>query len=252
MYKSIANQIVGTKVYHFEEIDSTNDYASYLLSKKSPSEGTVISADAQMKGKGQYGRKWLANKGENITLSVILYPNLPVHDQFLLNIFTALAVKDCLEKCISLKPLVKWPNDIYIDNSKIAGILIQNFISGTSINTSIIGIGLNVNQREFTSEANNATSISIINEDLINLEEVKSFLYKSLDLYYFLLKANPDQLKIEYVQNLYGLQETRQFEIADCISNGVIQGIDGLGRLVVHIDQENRAFSMGEIKMIVN
>lgn len=251
MSKSIANSIIGTKVYHFKEIDSTNIFASELLSKKSPKEGTVITADVQLQGKGQYGRKWLANEGENLTMSVILYPEILVQDQFILNIFSSLAVSACLQENFDIHTKVKWPNDIYVENRKITGILIQNFISGNRVKSSVIGIGININQSKFPTEASNACSIFQKTGQEVNINDFQSLLFEYLDQYYFLLKSTPSRLLKEYADKLYGINEKRQFQIGEEMVNGIIKGIDHYGRLKVDIEGTIKPYSLGEIKMIV-
>lgn len=245
------NQLIGVKVYHFEELDSTNEYASNLIAKKSPMEGTVVSTGHQINGKGQYGRKWLTKKNKNLTLSVILKPNIKVEDQFSLNIMASLAIKKTLESFIKQSIDVKWPNDIYVNGNKICGILIQNFISGSNINNSIVGIGLNINQKEFDPLAPNPTSMSILSKQDHDLSAVQKLLFNNLNASYHLLQSHPEQMRGPYVRSLLGHQELRMFKINDEIISGTILGIDSFGRLSVLIDDAVRSFTMGEIKMII-
>lgn len=248
MNKTNQNKIIATKVYHFKEIDSTNDYASLLLSNNNPVEGTVITADSQTKGRGQYGRKWLSASAENLLMSVILYPWIQAENQFDLNIMVSLAVKEAITNTIGEEIKVKWPNDIYIGKEKIGGVLIQNYISGQNITTSIIGIGVNVNQLIFSPEAANASSLSKISRTKINLDDFKSLLYTSLDKYYTLIKRQ-HQLREKYVENLMNLNESSHFFIGEHEVSGIIKGIDQNGKLIVMIDNEEKAFQMGEIRM---
>jgi BirA family biotin operon repressor/biotin-[acetyl-CoA-carboxylase] ligase len=248
MNKTNSKKIIATKVYHFKEIDSTNDYASFLLSNNKPDEGTVITADSQTKGRGQYGRKWLSDSAENLLMSVILYPLIKADEQFELNIMVSLAVKEAIEKAIGEEIKVKWPNDLYHNREKIAGILIQNFISGQNITTSIIGIGVNVNQIKFASEAENATSLAKITQSKINLQDFKSILYSCLDKYYNLLKNNNIPRGL-YVNNLMRLHQPSLYVVGEREISGIIKGIDKMGQLVVSIDNKEQAFQMGEIRM---
>ena len=132
----------GAKHYHLSEIDSTNNYALNLLSKSTPAEGTTISADFQTHGRGQYGRDWLSESTKNLLSSIILYPDfLPANEQFSLSKAVSLAVRNCINSFLPSKEIrIKWPNDIYCDDKKIAGILIQNLLTGNKINVSVIGI----------------------------------------------------------------------------------------------------------------
>ena len=146
---------IGKFSFHLSSIDSTNKFAHNLISKTNPIEGTAIRADEQTAGRGQFGSKWQANPRENITISIILCPKfLLVKQQFLLNAAMALGVYDFINEIIgySSELTIKWPNDIYVGNQKIAGILIENSIQQDVINNSIIGIGLNINQKTFSAK----------------------------------------------------------------------------------------------------
>ncbi|MBK9336717.1 MAG: biotin--[acetyl-CoA-carboxylase] ligase [Lewinellaceae bacterium] len=132
----MANTLFIGKVYHrFDALPSTNDYARELLAKSKPPEGTVLRAASQSAGRGQYGSRWLSAAGQNLTLSIILYPKwLQVAEQFRLSEAVALAVRDtvvaALPHASGAGVLIKWPNDVYLSDRKIAGILIQNALNG--------------------------------------------------------------------------------------------------------------------------
>lgn len=250
--KRMANTLFIGKVYHrFDEIASTNDYARELLAKSKPPEGTVIRAASQSAGRGQYGSRWLSAPGENLLLSIILYPTwLAASDQFRLSEAVALAVLDAVRLQIAqpqtarpqgsslLRACVKWPNDIYLDDWKTAGILIQNTLSGNFLQSSIVGIGLNVNQREFSSEATKATSLHLATGEPTDLDALADTLFACVEQRYLQLKSgNASALQAEYHRNLYGLGEMRSFARADGSRfEGMIQGVADDGRLVVRTD----------------
>ena len=138
---------VGRVFHDLPEADSTNAHAQYLLSKSKPPEGTVISTPIQKAGRGQNGCAWESAPGKNITLSVIMYPVfLPVTLQFQLNQAISLAICEFVAAQLSTPIAIKWPNDIYAGDRKIGGVLIQNAISGGKCKSSVVGIGLNINQ----------------------------------------------------------------------------------------------------------
>ena len=173
---------IGKVLLHFPILDSTNNHAANLLAKSTPMEGTVIFTTHQVAGKGQYGSSWESEAGKNITLSVILHPSfLAVHHQFMLNKAIALGIFDMI--CQYINPsrvYLKWPNDLYIDNKKVGGILIQNSLKGSQINNSIIGIGLNINQTVFKGNAPNPTSFTLITGQSYSIDELCAYLYLSL------------------------------------------------------------------------
>ena len=123
---------IGQNHISLASVDSTNSFAKDLLTKEHPPEGTIISATTQLKGRGQAGNTWAAEGGKNLTVSYILYPNfLEAAQQFYLNMAISLAVKDCCEEQTGGEFSIKWPNDIYYGDRKVAGILIENQLQGS-------------------------------------------------------------------------------------------------------------------------
>lgn len=150
------------RILEFDELDSTNNY---LASKASDMpHGTVVRAECQSAGRGQRGNSWESAPGENILMSVLLKPSgLKPSEQFRLSQAVALAIVKTLRPLLPDKEVcVKWPNDIYVGDEKICGVLIENIVSGGRIESSIAGIGINVNQQEFHSDAPNPTSLAIL------------------------------------------------------------------------------------------
>lgn len=146
----------------FDTIDSTNSEA---LRGNYP-EGTIITAEHQTNGRGQRGNSWNSKKSQNLTFSLVHYPNIHLADSFQISMVAALAITDLL-KTFGIDSRIKWPNDIYVGNQKIAGILIENSLSGDSIiHKTVIGIGLNVRQTEFPSNIPNPTSMALCGVDV--------------------------------------------------------------------------------------
>lgn len=151
------------KHIHLPETSSTNTHLRELLSKNSDLESfTVITAHCQTAGRGQKGNHWESNPGENITLSMLIRPKLGEATTFDLSIVAALATRDTIHRALDGQAdvQVKWPNDILIEERKIAGILIENEFSGSNIECCIIGLGLNVSQMNFGHYSPEATSIA--------------------------------------------------------------------------------------------
>ncbi len=155
---------IGQHIIELDSVDSTNSYLKNLLSNSKPlPDGTVIMADHQYAGRGQSNNEWQTEYGKNLTFSIYLKPNfLTLNHQFNLNKAISLGINDCLRTIIGEGCKIKWPNDIYYENQKLGGVLIENITSGSNIKASIIGISLNVNQITFSENLNNATSISKI------------------------------------------------------------------------------------------
>lgn len=247
-----ADSIIGQKIIRLDEVSSTNNYAANLIAKKNPIEGTVILALKQGSGRGQFDRDWLSEPGKNITMSVIISPGfLPVHKQFMLNILASISVVDVLTSLFSMDVKVKWPNDIYVNNKKIAGILIQNFLLGSNIRHTIIGIGLNVNQEVFPPELHLATSIYIEVGRRVDILITESKLIQELDKNYHLLKEDEDLLRKIYLSRLLGMDEQRRFELSDRTLEGRIVGIDDYGRLKVEEKGIVHTYDHHMIRMIL-
>ena len=244
---------IGEHIIHFDQLHSTNAYAADLLSKSRPTEGTVITTDDQYAGKGQLTNIWESAAHKNVSLSVILYPSfLNVASQFTFNMAISIAVFHTIESSTSDKVKIKWPNDIYINNHKVAGILIQNQIHGKKISTSIVGIGINVNQESFVSDAPNPISIYNVEGKYVDLDLFKKSLFKNLTRQYHALRLGAyRQLKNTYHDLLYQKDQLCKYQINGGETvNGSIIGVNDHGLLKVLIDGQIHQFGFKEIKYI--
>ncbi len=246
---------VGKVLHHFERLSSTNAYALELTTKSKPSEGTVISTDFQEAGRGQIGRSWESAVGQNIMCSIILYPNfLLAREQFLLNQAVSLSIKATISHFGIDNVRIKWPNDIYVDDKKICGVLIQNSISGRQLAQSIIGIGINVNQKIFISDAPNPVSLAMLKDIFFSLEEVKQVLFHKIEQRYLQLKAKHFELiKTDYLSNLYRFQQMAEYEGANGDSFlAKIIGVTDIGKLqMVLKNKELKEFDFQSIRYVI-
>lgn len=187
-------------IIRLEECDSTNTYLS-KIARESP-HGTVVITTTQTAGRGQRGNSWEAEPGKNLTFSLLLKPeNVAAHDQFYISEAVALGIADALRHYLDGFPVsVKWPNDIYVGDRKICGILIENSLSGNTIGHSIAGIGINVNQREFKSDAPNPVSAVMLTGKELLLDEV---LTEVIDAVYGRLSQPLDLRHADYMQSLW-------------------------------------------------
>jgi BirA family transcriptional regulator, biotin operon repressor / biotin---[acetyl-CoA-carboxylase] ligase len=285
----VHNTIFIGKVYYcFDELPSTNDYASEMLdistgvvkndqigrnavpskdstlppAKSRPAEGTVIRAASQSAGRGQFGSRWESAAGQNLTLSVILYPVwLPANRQFFLSMVAALAVRDVLchlrdtvggaTQQIPVK--VKWPNDVYIGSRKCAGILIQNTLADARLQASVIGIGLNINQMQFSSDARQPVSAAMAFGKEFDLDDVLSLLCSRLEQRYMQLKAGGQAaIRALYESQLYRRGEKVTFEYTQTGTHveGEITGVSESGHLRVKTDTGVLEFEVKEVTVV--
>lgn len=245
-------EIVGKTIIRFESLDSTNNYATSLLSENNVEEGTVVLAEGQLRGRGQRDNTWESSNGENLLLSIVLYPSfLPVKYQFLISKVVALGVYDVLSLYVE-NVSIKWPNDVYVGDKKIAGILIENFLSGATINSSVIGIGININQQKFYSNAPNPVSLSQITGITYQKEKLLNLFLDAIDRWYMLLK-NKDVTKIdtEYLNRMYRIDVLSNYKDADGCFVGRIVGVNPIGQLVVENDKgELKEYHFKEIEFL--
>lgn len=248
MYKIKSTTLfIGKNLIYLPTCQSTNDEAADLLRLGKGMEGTVVITDYQTAGRGQRGNQWLAQAGENFTLSLILRPNfLSASQQFHLNIAISLGIYEFFESFLDDSLKIKWPNDIFLKNQKLGGVLIENTIQRGRIESSVIGMGLNINQIEF--EHPRATSLRRLMKKEFNLHELLPDLLASLEKKYLLLRnGHYGLLKTRYLQNLFRYQEKHVFARNGVPFEGMIVGVSETGQLAVQIEERLEYFDFKEI-----
>lgn len=250
MNKIFTNTIfVGKKHINLPSCHSTNDLAASMAANNDFREGTLISTDDQTKGRGQIGNTWDSEPAQNITCSLMLRPQfLGPNHTFYLNIITSLAICKTLEQYLpGNKIKIKWPNDVYVNEKKISGILIENSLQTNKIGLSIIGIGLNVNQKHF--KVSNAISMYQLSGDLFDRFVIMQKLMVNFEQYYFMLKNQQFALLREaYLDQLYWKNEIHVFKVHNELINGIIKTIDDHGRLVVEHESKTVCYNFKEIQ----
>ena len=227
-------EIIGNNILKIVKVDSTNNYASEFLVKKGCSEGSVVFASEQLSGRGQLTNQWESEPFKNILLSIVLYPEfLPIPHQFLLSKVIALGVSDVVSLFVE-DVTIKWPNDVYVGHQKIAGILIENSIMGSVIGSSIAGIGLNVNQQTFISDAPNPVSLAKLTGKVYDLEQLLMVLLEAIDKWYVLLKeGKTGLLNQKYLERLYQFGVKARYQDEEGNFEGTILGVNKIGQLQI-------------------
>ena len=228
--------MIGKKIFELDSIDSTNAYANRLLMQAPLDDGDVIWAHEQFAGRGQHNHTWVSEADMNLTFTVILRPCFVAPDrQFLLNKIVSLAVVDFLRDSLVNDPAsIKWPNDIYIGNLKIGGILIENKIMGSILETSIAGIGVNINQTHFTQDIPNPASMIQFLHRETSLKDALLMICRCLDRRYNTLKEiGPASLDLDFDQHLLGIGQWRKFICHADQLEGKIKGVNNLGQLLI-------------------
>lgn len=244
---------VGQNIVKLTEVDSTNNYLKNLLSNYAPlAEGTVIMADHQFAGRGQFGNIWQSVKGENLTISIYLSPTfLHVTQQFELSKAISLAIIDYLTSFFREDCKIKWPNDIYVGNYKVGGLLIENTIASGKIKNSIIGIGLNVNQTNFGGLSHASSMKKILNRQ-ISLSVLLKDLCYYIELRYNSLKdSHTEKLHKDYLTSLFKMNEMAVFMVSGKVVSGKIVNVSNTGELMVDIDGVVNYFNFKEIAFVL-
>jgi len=245
--------IIGSKLIFCKNIESTNSYASGLVQRESVSEGTIIYTNFQSAGRGQKGNRWESEDGKNLLFSIVLSPTMVIpEDQFIISMIVSLGICDFLKTLIPACK-IKWPNDIYAGDDKIAGILIENSITGNSLNSSIAGIGLNVNQDHFPMFVPNPVSLKMLTgidyDPYLCLKQLAGWLDKR---YKQLISDKHSDIRNEYISSLYRLNEWHNYNTRNGIFSGRIISVTDTGCLRIEEKEgEIRESSFKEIDFII-
>lgn len=240
------------KLIKLNAIDSTNEFLKGLANEQNVSNFTVVTAENQLKGKGQMGSKWNSEIGKNLIMSILVKNFLFNHEEiFNLNVVISIAVIRCLKKYNIPNLSVKWPNDIMSANKKIGGILIENSIKGDGTITSIVGLGLNVNQKEFNNLPR-ASSLSIICNIDFNKEEILIEIVSEMEKIIASYTSKSSLLWQEYSNDLFRIGIPSAFS-NEKESNfmGIIKGVSDLGKLQVLLEDDSVSeYNLKEIQML--
>ena len=237
---------------HLVQIDSTN---AYLQRKQLECDirNWVVSGDEQTAGKGMGSNGWESEVGKNLTFSLALEMGfLPAERQFLLSEAVPLGIIEVLDTILPPEKLsIKWPNDIYFENRKLAGILINSTIKANMMDISIIGIGLNVNQMQFQDWPTHPISLKMIAGKDFDLQPLLEQVVESIYNKVQILKTNPSDIEKTYLQRLFRYRTWADYEVDGKTLRLFMTGIDAFGRLQL-LDKENKPyrFAIKEIRFL--
>lgn len=245
----------------YEALPSTNAALVQAINAgEEPANGAVFITAAQTAGRGQGKNQWHASPGANLTLSMAVYPDhLSADRLFALNQFSGMAVADTVKHFLpahlAATVRLKWPNDVYVGDRKIAGILVQNGLRGSAVSWSVIGIGLNVNEVAFPRELEDlATSLNTLTGRSLDLGEVREKLFRCLTERYGLLRpALRRELGARYQSRLYRLNLPGRYQLTESGEKffAVLRGVNEAGQLRLELAEGGeRVFSLREIRFI--
>lgn len=240
-----------TKRYHFETIDSTNLKVKELAAEGA-AHGTLVTADAQHAGIGRRGRSWSSEKEAGIYMSMLLRPEIETNQASMLTLVAALAVETAIADSLDCQPMIKWPNDIVLNKKKICGILTELALKGTEIDYVVIGIGINVNNKDFPEEiVQTASSLSLELGNKIDKELLITKVWEHFAVYYelFLQSGDLSLIRERYEKALINKEE--KVKVLDPLGEyvGIARGITNTGELIVDTEGEARYVSGGEVSV---
>ena len=242
---------IGSRLIRLQQVDSTNNYATGLVHAGMAQHGDAVITHAQTKGKGQRNRSWESASGENITLSLIIDPKMHLRDAFLLSMSVAVGVRNFLNSLTNVGAIkIKWPNDIYWNDRKAGGILIENVISGDLWKYAIAGIGLNINQEDFGALNEKAVSLKQITKQDHDIYKLAEQLCAFIEESYKQLHLNPDQIIAGYHEHLYKVEEDVSFRKDNRVFTATVKKVSSQGALILQHGIEER-YMVGDIEWII-
>ncbi|MBR4967602.1 MAG: biotin--[Bacteroidaceae bacterium] len=244
-------------IIKLNEVDSTNRYARDEASTLWREAGTgkiiAITAKHQTAGRGQLGNIWQSQAGNNLLLTLLVRPgqSLKVTEQFKLSQTVAVALHSTMKR-YGIDTRLKWPNDIYVGNRKLAGILIELDYSGNFVEQAIIGVGLNVNQVEFPTMDRTPVSMKMLKNNDFDIEDILCNVLKDFEMYYNNLSDEHHTIASEYSSLLLGHCKENRFADADGAFTAIIEGVDSYGRIILRTDDGSiRKYAFKEVEMLL-
>ena len=234
--------------FKLNEIDSTNKFLYELNKTKHFNEPVVAMADYQTSGRGRNDSSWESKRGENLLLSILFNHELKIAEQFNFSIIISLSIRKLISDYVKEKVYIKWPNDIIVCNKKISGFIIDNIIRKNTVNTSIVGIGMNINQLFFSEFIPPAISLSNLTDKAYDLNNIKDRLLIHIDTYYNNLTNN--HLK-EFNKHLYLKNKIQPFEVNKKIMKAKILGVNEKGELLVNQNGKKKSYIVNQIKYLL-
>ena len=240
------------KTIKLDAIDSTNDYLKKLSKKEVIENFTMVLANSQSHGKGQRGASWSSEEGKNVIMSVLLKDLLVSREQlFDLNVLVSVSVFEVLEEKKISKLHIKWPNDIMSDAKKIGGILIENTFKTDNSIVSIVGIGLNVNQTDF-SMLPQASSLAITTGASFDIDELAEAIRQKIHDNVPSLATDSDRFWNKYHHNLFKMEVPMAFEDNNKVRfMGMVKGVSPFGKLQLLLEDDSvKEFEIKEVQML--
>jgi len=248
----IKSKEMGCKIHYIEEVTSTNTVAKELAMGDEPT-GTLVVTDFQSQGKGRRGRAWVAPKGKDIFMSLLLHPAIEPMQASMITLVMGLSVAQAVKESLSINSQIKWPNDVVVNGKKICGILTEMSASINGVDYVVIGTGINCNTRKFVGEGLiHATSLALENGEEVARERLLAKVLMAFETNYnkFLETKDLTNLQIKYNQMLANKDREVVISGSEADYVGVARGINERGELLVEDENgEVKAVFTGEVSV---
>ncbi|PID58975.1 MAG: biotin--[acetyl-CoA-carboxylase] ligase [Ignavibacteriae bacterium] len=239
---------IGRNFIYTEEISSTNEFL--LKNSENFDNGTIVLSEFQEEGRGRFKRPWLSNKGENLTFSILLKENLSAFNPNHVNLMSSLTISLAIENLYQLKPSLKWPNDVLINNKKVCGILMEANSKGSELKSIVIGIGLNANQTKFSGEYRvTPTSIQHEVKRVISRERFLSEFLNIFEEQLWELSKNPKKMLDDWRERCRLIGEKIAIEDDGEKKYGIFYDIDANGMMILKIGDKLEKIINGDISI---
>ena len=243
-----ARTTFDNQLIELESVDSTNNYAMARIHEGLALDGLVYLARHQWAGKGQRGKTWVSEPGQNLMMSLVIKPSpLKLTQQFLFSAAIALAILDLVKGFKNKNWKVKWPNDIYWNDRKAGGLLIESVVTGQTWDWAVVGIGMNLNQTSFPVEIPNAISLNQITGVQYEPVAIARELLPGIQEQISIMHKTPDQILLRLNDSLYKKDQVITLKKNDELFVSVLKAVDSNGLLIT----EDGTFKSGEVEWIV-
>lgn len=239
-------KIIGRNVYHFETIGSTNLFAKKLV-KEGAEEGVVVVADVQSGGRGRKNRTWSSPEG-GLWFSIVLYPKISSQSVMLITMASSISVAQGIEEITGINSVIKWPNDLLINEKKVCGILTEIDAEMDSINYTVVGIGINVNNELEKELQKTATTLKLeIGTQVPKVELLKSILKSFDEKYSRLISGDCDFIRDSWLSYSNIIGKKIQVQDEETVATGKVTDIDDSGCLILNTENGNVRIVSGDV-----
>jgi BirA family biotin operon repressor/biotin-[acetyl-CoA-carboxylase] ligase len=249
-FNDLPVKIIGKNIICYKKVTSTNDLA-WLEASKNVSEGTVILAGEQLKGRGRFGRTWFSPVDKGIWASVVLRPKITVEESYYLMVIGAIAICELLKEEFGLNPLIRWPNDVFVDGRKIAGILVESKYSLNNPEAAVLGIGINIEISKGSIPADLKDIITSLSGETgkeVDLKDItRKFLIKLDEWYQKIIAKEFNQITESWRIMSGVLGKKVRVEINGVFIEGRVKNLDLKGGILLELPEGEKRFKPEEI-----